>query len=695
MRSIRKKIVAAIFLCSILTALLVGTIAAVNTMQMVNKDAQERMRMTCQTEAESLNAMILRIEQSVDMLSDVIMADFDYERFTQNKQYADEYTEQVSGYVHGFAERTEGAVTAYIRYNPEYSNPTSGCFLSRESTTADFDELVPTDFSMYDEDDAAHVGWYYIPVRNGGPMWMEPYLNENINVYMISYVVPLYSESGESIGIVGMDIDFSKITEMVDDMTVYDTGHAFLVNDSGTIMHDRNLEVGTDFADVDASAAGIASSFADETKQGVLQNYSYQGIQQQMLFYDMANGMRLIVTAPRGEIYSEAHRLVILMLVGEIVSILVSGVIGIFVSGGIAKPIRQLTNVITQTAQLDFKPTADGSKLRKQKDEIGIMAREIHQMRRILKGMVEQMSETERAILGNVDNLDAIMKENSTRAEDNSAATQEMAAGMQEASANTAQIVQNIEEVKRNSEQIYQLASDGEANSREIYQRAGDMERISQESSDKTNHMYEVMKDKTNLAIEQSRAVQRINELTEDIKNISSQTNLLALNASIEAARAGEAGRGFAVVASEIGTLASETLRTVDNINSIVDEVNTAVSNMTDCITTMMQFLEMTVLTDYNVFLESGSQYRIDADSFIKVMREVKEAVEVLDHYITQIVTSVEDINDTVSQSSNGINVIAEKSSETESTTIEGYTKLQESRETIETLRSIVEQFQI
>ena len=93
------------------------------------------------------------------------------------------------------------------------------------------------------------------------------------------------------------------------------------------------------------------------------------------------------------------------MLVGEVVSILVSGVIGIFVSGGISKPIHQLTNVITQTAQLDFKPTADGSKLRKQKDEIGVMAREIHQMRRILKGMVEQMNETERAIHENANNL--------------------------------------------------------------------------------------------------------------------------------------------------------------------------------------------------------------------------------------------------------------------------------------------------
>lgn len=695
MKSIRKKIVAAIFLCSILSAMLVGTIAAGNSMQMANRDTQERMQMTCQIQTEVLNAMILRIEQSVDSLSDVVMADFDYDKFTKDKGYADTYTEQVVGYVHQFAARTEGAITAYVRYNPDYSNPTSGCFLSRESITQDFDELVPTDFSMYDEDDVAHVGWYYTPVKNGAPMWMEPYLNENINVYMISYVVPLYSESGESIGIVGMDIDFSQITGIVDTMTIYDTGYAFLTNEAGTIMYDKELETGTDFAGVDASTAAIAASFADETKQGVLQSYSYQGVSQQMLFYNLENGMRLILTAPKGEIYSEANRLVQLMLVGEVVSILVSGVIGIFVSGGISKPIHQLTNVITQTAQLDFKPTADGSKLRKQKDEIGVMAREIHQMRRILKGMVEQMNETERAILGNVDNLDVIMKENSMRAEDNSAATQEMAAGMQEASENTAHIVQNIEEVKRNSEQIYQLASDGEANSQEIYQRAEDMERISRESSDKTNHMYEVMKDKTDLAMEQSKAVQRINELTEDIKNISSQTNLLALNASIEAARAGEAGRGFAVVASEIGTLASETLRTVDNINTIVDEVNAAVSNMTECITTMMQFLETTVLADYNVFRESGSQYRTDADAFITVMGQVKEAVEALDHYITQIATAVGDINETVSQSSNGINVIAEKSSQTQNTTMEGYTKLQESRETIDALRSIVEQFHI
>ena len=211
-------------------------------------------------------------------------------------------------------------------------------------------------------------------------------------------------------------------------------------------------------------------------------------------------------------------------MLAEIGAILISGAVGIFVAGGISKPIRQLTNVISQTAQLDFKSTAEGSQLRKHKDEIGTMAREIHQMRKILRGMVEQMNDTEYAILGNVDNLDAIMKENSVRAENNSAATQQMAAGIQEASSSTTQIVQNIEEVKRNSEEIYLLAQNGEENSQEIMQRAGDMERVSRESSEKTNRMYQVMKDKTDLAIAQSKAVQRINELTDDIKNISSQT---------------------------------------------------------------------------------------------------------------------------------------------------------------------------
>ena len=695
MKSIRTKIIVGIILCSTITAVLIGGLAMINSANLASGDTQERMRMTSQIHSKELSATIERIEQSVNLLCDEVMRNFDYNAFIGDKAYADEFTEEIMDTVLDFSRQTEGAVTAYVRYNPAYSNPTSGCFISRNSMSEDFTILTPTDFSMYDEDDAAHVGWYYTPIKNGSALWMEPYLNENINVYMISYIIPLYVDDGTAIGVIGMDIDFSKLTEEVAAASIYETGYAFLTNRQGNVMFHEGVETGTALTDLDKSFADVVTSFSNEAMEGVVQDYSYQGVNKQMVYYSLPNDMMLILTAPKMEIYSDANKLVGMILAAEVIAIIISVVIGIIVGGGISKPIGMLTRVIEQTAQLNFLPTADGQQLRKQKDEIGVMAREIHSMRKILREMVEQMNTAESTILGSMDNLNVIMKENSVRAGDNSAATQEMAAGMQEASANTAHIVNSIDVVKRNSENIYKLAQDGEENSEEVLKRAGEMERISKESSDKTNSMYEVMKQKTDQAIEQSKAVQRINELTEAIKEISSQTNLLALNANIEAARAGEAGRGFAVVATEIGSLADQTLNTVDNINVIVGEVNTAVSNMTECITTMMNFLESTVLGDYTLFRDSGNQYRMDADSFISVMTQIKAAVQELDEYMTEILTAVEDINDTVAQSSTGINAIAEKSSETESTTAEGYEKLQESRESIVALRNIVDRFHV
>lgn len=695
MRTIRAKIISGILLCSVLTAVLIGVLAILNSAQMAARNTLESMQLTGQLQSDELNAKILRIEQSVNSMSDIIMQDFDAAAFKQDNSYADEFTEQIMNTVINFGKRTDGAITAYVRYNPEYSNPTSGCFISRNSADENFEVLTPTDFSMYDENDAAHVGWYYTPIKNGAALWMDPYLNENINVYMISYIIPLFGADGSTIGVVGMDIDFSAITDQVAATTIYDTGYAFLTSASGSIMYHNTQEYGTNLAELDSSLSDITSFVSDDGQQGEMKSYTLGGVSKQMLYYNLDNGMKFILTAPKEEIYAEAFSLIKMIGVAVVLAIAISGVVGIIVGSSISKPIRQLTHIISQTTQLDFTATLEGAKLRRQKDEIGMMAREVHKMRGILRDMVTNISQAEGTIRGNVTMLDHIMKDNSVRAEDNSAATQEMAAGMQEASANTDQIAESINEVKHNSENIYQLAKTGEENSQEVLDRADNMESVSRASSEKTNRIYDVMKQKTEQAIEQSKAVARINELTGDIKKISSQTNLLALNANIEAARAGEAGRGFAVVASEIGTLASQTLQTVENINVIVDEVNTAVSSMTECIGAMMEFLESTVLGDYTLFKESGSQYRTDAAEFIGVMGKVRLAIEELDGYIAGIATAVDDINHTVTQSSNGINDIAVKSAETESTTAEGYAKLQESRESVDALRQIVERFQI
>ena len=594
-----------------------------------------------------------------------------------------------------FANHTNGAVTVYLRYNPNYSNPTSGIFAQRQSLDSDLQCLTPTDFSMYDESDVEHVGWYYLPVQAKEAIWMSPYMNENVNIYMISYVVPLFAEDGTSIGVVGMDIDFSQITDLVDETKVYQSGYAFLTDASAAIMYHKNADEGTQLSDLDSSLSKSADFLGSDGNQGKTMDYSYKNVNKKLAFYNLDNGMKLVLTAPVSEVYSEAYGLAKLIIIAMIVAFILSAVIGIIIGTGLTRPIRQLTSVIEQTSALDFRPTKEGAKLRKQKDEIGNMAREIHDMRKKLRDMMGDLQQTQQVLEGSAEDLNLLMKQNSAYAEDNSAATQELAAGMEETSANAARIVENVGIMRESSDNIQRLAEDGEKNSGQIQERAGEMERISTESRDKTDQMYAVMKQKTDAAVEQAKSVQKINALTDNIKQISSQTNLLALNANIEAARAGEAGRGFAVVASEIGELATQTLDTVSTIDEIVGEVNSSVSNMTECLTTIMEFLEQTVLGDYEHFAQVGEQYHTDADTFQQIMQQTKEAVDALEQHIGEISSTVSEINSMVEQSTDGINGIAEKSGSTQNLVTEGYDKLQECTQSVNVIRDFVAQFHL
>ena len=205
MKKIRTKIIMAILMCSLLTAAVIGTLAMYNSSRMASEDSKERARTEGELYAERINGIISQIEQSVNTLSDAVSNDFDYEAFVKSKKYADEYTELITDAAVNFASHTDGAVTAYVRYNPQYSNPTSGIFMSRDSLNDEFTLLTPTDFSMYDEDDSAHVGWYYQPVKAGLVQALGVFI-DTIVICSCTAMIMLLAPEEKVAGLSGMDL---------------------------------------------------------------------------------------------------------------------------------------------------------------------------------------------------------------------------------------------------------------------------------------------------------------------------------------------------------------------------------------------------------------------------------------------------------------------------------------------------------
>lgn len=206
------------------------------------------------------------------------------------------------------AEDTPGALSAYIRYNHEFTEPTSGLFLTRDDEKSSFNSVTPTDFSMYDQDDTEHVGWYYIPVKNKKATWMSPYMNSNINVYMISYVVPIYVD-GKSIGIVGMDINFNTFTDTVDSSKIFKTGYSFLTDSDGNITYHNKIDVGTNLQKTDNGTNLLVSALKDSKKEQTLISYSYKNTSKVMYYKTLQNGMKYILTAPKSELNAQSAAL--------------------------------------------------------------------------------------------------------------------------------------------------------------------------------------------------------------------------------------------------------------------------------------------------------------------------------------------------------------------------------------------------
>lgn len=181
MKSIRLKMMLAIIICSVIAVLLVGFASISASNNIIKNHAFQNAQLLAEDNAKTLNITIGKIETSVNDLSNVVLSMLDdVEKLKTDPDYVRTLQEKVRPIAEEFAHNTDGAMAFYLRFNPEFTEPTSGLFHVDTDGDVVIEQLVPTDFSQYDQSDLEHVGWYYIPVNAKKPVWLDPYHNANI-----------------------------------------------------------------------------------------------------------------------------------------------------------------------------------------------------------------------------------------------------------------------------------------------------------------------------------------------------------------------------------------------------------------------------------------------------------------------------------------------------------------------------------
>lgn len=328
---------------------------------------------------------------------------------------------------------------------------------------------------------------------------------------------------------------------------------------------------------------------------------------------------------------------------------------------GIVAPVQSISRTLQKMVD-DIKKNRGDLSVRLSisgKDEIAIVGKNVNAFIETLQSVMSRITDSSmqmNQIIGEVDEKIRCSNENS---DDISAAMEELSASMLSVTDTVAGISDNMKEIENKAKEL-SVKSDGLLEySDTMDKNATTLKQDAVANKLNTSQMATEIIKKLQNAIEDSKQVEKVRQLTDDILNIADQTNLLALNASIEAARAGQAGRGFAVVASEIGQLSCSSREAAENIQTINQIVIETVRELIKNANALVIYIQENILPDYDKFVAAGAQYNDDAvyingvvENFNAMSSDLRQRTEDIMDYIANILQAVQ-------EGSTGINLAA------------------------------------
>lgn len=343
------------------------------------------------------------------------------------------------------------------------------------------------------------------------------------------------------------------------------------------------------------------------------------------------------------------NMIVILVIVASVICI----ILAVIISNGIGNNLNSLYTKVQElnsghgnlTVQLDITSG----------DELEAIAVEFNQFIQQIQSMVSEVAAVSQMVESNSVTVNDSVETCNQQLVSMTAALEALSANMQETSASTNVMTEGLLSSAGDVTELYEQAQQASTRAREISEGAASEEQNVLAMKEQSRQIIEKLQAELITAVEGCKEIEKIDAITEEILKVANKTQMLALNANIEAARAGTFGRGFSVIAGDIRNLSQQISVLVNNIQNTNQSVQAAVQGLVENVNAVSEFLNQSVMADYEKFAQLGNAYSSNMIRVAELLQTFSDTTDSIHNNIMAIRENVLEIDKMVEDATDNI----------------------------------------
>lgn len=358
MKKITYQITAAIIGSCLILGILLTVVSTYLSQEYMLREAEDKLQNLSTSYANEFGIELSHVENTVDILYHTVMTTFDVTACKQNpEQYMGEYSAFIEPIIKRTAESIKDIQGIYFTANPELTGKWHEIWYANSGNDNEYKRMDMNIQSLEELNPQNPLfQYYFLPLEKKKPVWMDPYIDGTIGVYMVSYVIPIYKDN-EVIGIIGSDMRMGSISETIKKMKVYQTGLSMLINEQEeVIIHPELVKtepfhqiLGGTYSKVKLELEPVNHRKMQERAQ--IKHIDYLGHKALIAYTRLTNNWVLAIQAPLTEVLQNSRQLTGILIGIGIGGMIMASMIAVLLGRVLEKLINQNMEKTAQTQQ--------------------------------------------------------------------------------------------------------------------------------------------------------------------------------------------------------------------------------------------------------------------------------------------------------------------------------------------------------